>query len=437
MSGITTLIDTLLHQVLGKRVDLPPPRDLNAPIKAVDPGRGPREVHSDSRLDARGSSAITSRESGTRSAVTSPNAGTPPSTITSLSAPAQHIADLLLRFPAPSSAILPRQPLLNFTPANTLNSAPANTPAFQSQTTSSPHPTVAINTNVINASAINASAINASAINSSAINPNPTLEASNGLVSQLATRLSHSVRDSGLFYEAHLAHWLKGDMPREQLAREPQMWRALLFRPAAAAEANSMLQGMASAPWRASQPSGFLPRESPLAGVQGDGEPITSGQPQRTEDLAQSARQIVHPSLATLVRHQLELLSTPVLRWEGDVWSGLFMALMVQPDDRYHDPDRPPSDSQTQDEPQQQAWQASMRLEVEGLGTVSIDARLQQSRLALTLGADSTQLRQQLSQHQQDLTARLRAHGLDQIDVIVGDSSPIAQEPPRQGTTNR
>lgn len=405
MSGITTLIDTLLHQVLGKRVDLPPPRDLNAPIKAVDPGRGPREVHSDSRLDARGSSAITSQESGTRLGVTSPSAGTPPSTITRLSAPAQHIADLLLRFPAPSSAIAPRQPLLHAPSASMLQ--PSGVPG--------PLPTNA--------------PPGSTATHGETMGLRPE-------VSQVATQLGSSVRDSGLFYEAHLAHWLKGDMPREQLAREPQMWRALLFRPHVAAEGNTMmlhntvLQGMASAPWRASQPSGFLPQGSPLAGIQGDGEHITSGQPQRAEDLAQSTRQIVHPSLAPLVRHQLELLSTPVLRWEGDVWSGLFMALMVQPDDRYHDPDRPPSDPETQDEPQQQAWQASMRLEVEGLGTLSIDARLQQSRLSLTLGSNNAQLRQQLSQHQQDLAARLRGHGLNQIDVIVGDSSFTAQEPP-------
>ncbi|MCO7218134.1 hypothetical protein NH448_23220, partial [Halomonas sp. OfavH-34-E] len=53
MSGITPLIDTLLHQVLGKRVDVPPTKDPNAPVQPVDPGRGPGAVHSDSRLDAR------------------------------------------------------------------------------------------------------------------------------------------------------------------------------------------------------------------------------------------------------------------------------------------------------------------------------------------------------------------------------------------------
>ena len=52
MSGINLLIDTLMHQVLGKRGE-PAPRVLNEPVRPVDPGAGPKALHSDSRLDAR------------------------------------------------------------------------------------------------------------------------------------------------------------------------------------------------------------------------------------------------------------------------------------------------------------------------------------------------------------------------------------------------
>lgn len=53
MSGLTPLIDTLLHQVLGKRVDLPTARPLNPPVTPLLPSEAARAVHSDSRLDAR------------------------------------------------------------------------------------------------------------------------------------------------------------------------------------------------------------------------------------------------------------------------------------------------------------------------------------------------------------------------------------------------
>ena len=42
MSGITPLIDTLLHQVLGRQGEVSSQRVLNAPVQPVLPGEGPR-----------------------------------------------------------------------------------------------------------------------------------------------------------------------------------------------------------------------------------------------------------------------------------------------------------------------------------------------------------------------------------------------------------
>ena len=53
MSGITPLLDTLLHQVLGRRVDIPLPKDLNPPVGPALPVEGARPLHSDSRLAPR------------------------------------------------------------------------------------------------------------------------------------------------------------------------------------------------------------------------------------------------------------------------------------------------------------------------------------------------------------------------------------------------
>ncbi|MFC6330267.1 hypothetical protein ACFP3N_16810, partial [Alloalcanivorax gelatiniphagus] len=53
MSGITPILDTLLHQVLGKRVDVPVIRDLPSPVRPLQPGQALQAVHSDSRLDPR------------------------------------------------------------------------------------------------------------------------------------------------------------------------------------------------------------------------------------------------------------------------------------------------------------------------------------------------------------------------------------------------
>ncbi|HSP58322.1 MAG TPA: flagellar hook-length control protein FliK, partial [Halomonas sp.] len=190
MSGITPLIDTLMHQVLGKRVDTPPPRELNQPVKPIAPADAPKALHSDSRLDSRGPSASLNEITRALRAPLNSPAGLRPggeipsaSTQTHFTATARTIADLLIRFPAPPSVVRLPQPLM---------------PAGDSMPPA-----------------------------------------------QVAERLQGSVRDSGLFYESHVARWYRGELPREQLQREPQMWRTQTFvptPPAVAREALAPLQ---------------------------------------------------------------------------------------------------------------------------------------------------------------------------------------------------
>ena len=177
MSGITPVLDTLLHQVLGRRVDIPVPRDMNQPVGPVVSVEGARPLHSDSRLDARSqpqasvsgqSHAVESarealaRHAGPseRQSPMSASAAPVGSTVISLSAAAREIADLLQRFPLPAAAIAPAAPLLP-----------------------------------------------------SAAQP----------AGQIASHLRQSIEQSGLFYEAHVARWSRGELPLETLSREPQM----------------------------------------------------------------------------------------------------------------------------------------------------------------------------------------------------------------------
>ncbi len=418
MSGINTLIDTLMHQVLGKRVDTPLPRDLNQPVKPMTPTDAPSAVRSDSRLDARSNTPV--REAGRspqeeRAAQARQSTGErspPASTQTSFTASARSIADLLLRFPASTSAVRVAQPLF---------------------------PTSA--------------------------NPVPT---------QIADRLQSTVRDSGLFYESHLSRWFRGEMSREQLQREPQMWRPLTFSQTASSS-------LPPAPLRSSLPMFVLglvkggqviPSHtqvgaqaanapagaagggvaSPAAGASGIpgaalGAPQAAAQPSapmataaaaptgaeaREQNVAiqqqaanvemamQSGRlqrgEAIHESLQGLVRHQLELLATPVLRWEGDVWSGIFMALMIQPPARRDD--RAGGDEgEGQEETDADEWHSSMRLQVSGLGEVGVKLWLRASRLDLELAAQDPDVHAALADGVAQLRSRLEA--LDLRDVRI------------------
>lgn len=403
MSGINPLIDTLLHQVLGKRVDTPPPRELNEPVRPVSPADALRALHSDSRLDARARSPLVpeaarpQREPGQAPAAGRPAGDAPPaSTQIHFTPSARSIADVLLRFPAPPSSVQPARPLI----------APGEAPA----------------------------------------------------AGQLAERLQGSVRDSGLFYESHLARWYRGEMPRDQLLREPQMWRTQAFTPAPApggGQASSPLQlplpamaeaargGMAGperpagqpataaapslaagAPMAAGAPPGAAPPAGPApaatAPVAEGREAAASAQAAAgaSESAARPVRDPVQESLQGIVRHQLELLVTPVLRWEGDVWTGLFMALVMHlPPGEQGEPGREEQDEG--EERERQGWRSEMTLRVAGLGEVGVTLWLREPRLDLDLTAAEAAVRDELARGVERLQARLEACGLAEVHVRI------------------
>lgn len=408
MSGINLLIDTLLHQVLGKRVDTPPPRELNEPVRPVSPAEAPRALHSDSRLDARARESITPemvrtarQPAGAPVAPRSTGEPPPPSTQTHFTPSARSIADLLIRFPAPPSVVRPPLPLI----------APGD-PASPAQ---------------------------------------------------LAERLQGSVRDSGLFYESHLTRWFRGELSREQLLREPQMWRTRSFTPASPAAVREVLAslqahappsgasrgrggdalpgaergtampvssgpvaaGGAASP--APPPGGTTFTATVAGGVEGRDPGLpAAGQPVPAEEADRSvrvAREPLHESLQGIVRHQLEMLSMPVLRWEGDVWTGIFMALVL------HLPagqgkEEAPDDEAGRQERESRGWHTGMTLQVAGLGEVGVDLWLRGERLDLDLAAREPGVLQALERGAGRLTARLEACGLVDVRVRVGPAGP-------------
>lgn len=379
MSGINSLIDTVLHQVLGKRIDTAPPRDLNEPVRPISPSEAPRALHSDSRLDARSRSALVvePQRPGREGAAPPPAArpggepSPPSSTQTHFTPAARSIADVLLRFPAPPSALRPAAPLV-------ATSEPA-TPALT------------------------------------------------------AERLQLSVRDSGLFYESHLNRWYRGEMPREQLLREPQnlqlrepqnLMRPPGFVPAAPVPGRAGVspQGQAAAEppnlrlqtFEPAVPSLRRDLMSPLTPARSTEPPERQVAPGRDAPLP-AVREPVQESLQGIVRQQLEMLVTPVLRWEGDVWTGLFMALVLQVP--VAERDSPSEEKGGQEREEQEAWRSAMTLQVAGFGEVQVSLWLTDSRLDLGLSAPEPDVRQTLARGLDRLEGRLSALGLAEVRV--------------------
>lgn len=125
----------------------------------------------------------------------------------------------------------------------------------------------------------------------------------------------------------------------------------------------------------------------------------------------------INESLQSLVRHQLELLATPVLRWEGDVWSGIFMALMIQMPGMSGGQREPGAGSEGEEgdeEPKekQESWSSELTLDIHDLGRLQVSLLLkQEDHLDLTLRAPSAGVLERLEAGRASLLARLQDCG--------------------------
>ncbi len=406
MSGITPLIDTLLNQVLGRQGEVSLKRALDQAVKPVPHGEGPRAVMGDANLDGRASTSPLSdlkrsplpldggRTLPRGDALPSP----PGSTQTHFSPAARTIADVLLRFPAPPSVMRPEAALIT------------------SQETPG--------------------------------------------VSAVATRLEASIRDSGLFYESHLKRWFQGEGTRQQLLNEPQMQagpRSLAPLLPTGLGVSQALTGLAPLAAPGAQPGGqggmlILPNvplvpatyekgllwptavatatatgssATPSPPTQAPAAPVPTAMEGReinqargelremTELMAnRPAREIVHESLQSLVRQQLEMLVMPTIRWEGDVWAGIFMALVINLPAR----EEGQEGKQKEGEPDG-GWRSDMQLDVPNLGAFSASLWLYRNVLSIDFTTASTQAYQRIDAGLPALEKRLSALDLQKVQL--------------------
>lgn len=389
MSMITPLLDTLLHEVLGRRMDPLAPRQIPEPVTPSTPSEAPLAVRSDSRLhEQRPSLPLADVRVGAGSAAPSTPADEAlpvhAGTQARFSPAARAIADVLNRFPAQQSVLRASAPLLS------AGEAPAPV--------------------------------------------------------TLASRLQASIRDSGLFYESQQARWFRGELPISQLRHQPQMRLSGLASPVStgvtAAQAVAIANASAMSPSVSPRPVA-LPVWSPSslsaqladpAGQWSLATPYASSPVVLRSGVGDSSQakalDIIEP-LQGLVRHQLELLAAPVIRWEGDVWSGLFMALVLhlptaalgqhgEKGQKEHDEAQDGAEPRPSDD-----WHCTLALDVQGLGAIRVELGMRQRQLSLDLRADSTALLNRLQGGQDSLQQSLRRCGFEQVLLTLA----VAQEP--------
>jgi len=237
---------------------------------------------------------------------------------------------------------------------------------------------------------------------------------------QLASQLQQTVRESGLFYESHLAKWLQGKLSLAQLSREPQMQGRLstLKQSPGPASAGNTAEAPATAQTASARHTHAAPNER--ASAQRAGLEYGATQSRETApDISQSGQRDaanlntnqgkdLGQELQALVRHQLELLTHPTLRWEGEITPGLWLQMAIQsPAEESHrqqgDENRAHDESLT--------WSSELNLTLPNLGDIKIKLSFQARRLALAFYAESDDVRARLRSALDDLTARVEGSG--------------------------
>lgn len=188
---------------------------------------------------------------------------------------------------------------------------------------------------------------------------------------QVAQQLQTNLAQSGLFYESHLAEWVKGERSLADLMREPQMQR----------QQQALADGGARA--QASGP-----------------------------DL----------SAALLINQQLHAHEQGRVQWQGEAWPGQPMQWEVRREpreDRHHGDGRDGSDG---GQPEQ-VWRSGVRFRFPLLGKVAA---------TVTLAGDQVQIQVQTGSDQSAVTLRAYAGMLEQAMAAAGaplSSLTIAAEP--------
>ncbi|KAF0808642.1 hypothetical protein A167_02607 [Alcanivorax sp. S71-1-4] len=380
MSGITPILDTLLHQVLGRRVDVPWTQALNAPVRPLHPAGALPALRSDSRLDPRAPPltdlARSPAQAAPQGAPSSP-ADTAVSARTHFSVAANAIADVLARFPAPPSAIRPAAPLLSTPP-----------------------------------------------LSASLAQGEP--------VATLAQQLRASIEHSGLFYQSHLARWHRGELPLTVLAREPQMQ---LTRPVLT---QRVLQGERTEPFqRTTTPAISLLAPDKKNHFTDSAMPASARDGVAEPPLHKTAAGVttINETLQALVRHQLEVLAMPVVHWQGDVWTGLFMSLSLTwlpslPEDTPAREGEQETPQRAPDEPEARRWQLSLTLSHGQLGLLHGSLQLARGQLLVTVQCERDDVTRLLLENRQSLCRRLEAAGFDavQLQIKNAEREPAGDE---------
>lgn len=223
-----------------------------------------------------------------------------------------------------------------------------------------------------------------------------TMGQSGALSTQFAQSMAQAMRDSGLFYESHLANLAFGKTTAQALRQEPQ-GQIRLTPPTQQgpipAQGAAVSQDMgASTTTQSSHQSGSYSATSQAG-------------PAPTN---QSSIPGLDPQTQLLVRQQLEVFAHQSFAWQGLAWPGAVMHWKVERRDQ--DVTREQTESEKH-------WATYLNLQLPALGEVQAHLTLAGNHLVMHLVAPESA--DHLKEHVESLRERLLAHGLKDSQLSI------------------
>lgn len=207
---------------------------------------------------------------------------------------------------------------------------------------------------------------------------------------RLAPRLADAVNKSGLFYEAHQARWIAGELPPAALLDEPQGRTSPLLR-GAVADAPPAPATVSATPARL----GEAPREAANAGENA----WRSRETAAPSPLPPSVPEDLRP----LVQQQLDAAATQRLLWHGEVWPGQMSEWEIRRDA----PQREAPEAGTDG-----GWSTRLALTSPNLGRVEAGLQLAAGSLSVRIGTASAETAARMQAASAQLARSMEAAGL-------------------------
>lgn len=223
----------------------------------------------------------------------------------------------------------------------------------------------------------------------------------------LEQALSRGLRESGLFYEAHLARWFSGGYPLESLLREPQ--GKLSPQP----QAPQQQPATSSAP-SPQQPAPSVPTQPRTAAVQQQGLTAREVTPELLEAAlkgrsgAASAADVgSDPRTLPIIKEQLATLQTGQMVFQGELFPGQPLEWRVR--------ERADEEGRGREERNQRgtAWETDLSLILPKLGEIRASVVLEGGRVSVRLAAPSPETAAVLEEGIDELREHLTAAGLE------------------------